>query len=283
MNKKPYFSIIIPTYNRADFLQIAIASVLNQTFCDYELIVVDDGSTDDTSTRLKPIFNRQKNLKYFHFKHQGVSAARNYGLGKACGKYIAFLDSDDRFVKTKLEVFHREIEKNPKYPVFHSQEIWYRYGKILPQKSYHKKPSGDVFENVLKICSISISTAVIKDTIFKEIGLFDPNMPACEDYDFWLRIGAKHHVYLIDQYLTIKEGGHPDQQSKKYSGMDKFRIYAIEKLIKQASLNQNQKKIALDKLNNKCRIYAKGLIKRGKQTQANQYLNLAQRYLCQKN
>jgi glycosyltransferase involved in cell wall biosynthesis len=264
--KKPFFTVIIPTYNRKKFLKIAIASVLEQTFADYELLIIDDGSSDGTETMLKDF--KDQRLKYFYQKQKGVSSARNKGIKQAQGKFIAFLDSDDRFCRQKLEINSAYIKDHPEYKIFHSEEIWYKNGQLLAQKAYHKKPEGIIFSDSLKLCCVSPSTVAIEKNIFKEIGPFDENLPACEDYDLWLRITAKYPVFLIPQYLTIKEGGHPNQQSKKYPAMDKFRIYALSKLIKSNALTQSQYKLAYQELKNKCFIFKKGALKRAKVKEA---------------
>jgi len=262
VNKNPFFSVIIPTYNRKDFLKVAIDSVLCQTFENFELIIVDDGSTDGTEnlvTNYKDI-----RINYIHQKHKGVSSARNKGITNAQGKFISFLDSDDRFRKEKLETTSRYIKEYPQYKIFHTEEIWYRNGKLLPQKIYHKKPLGLIFKNAVKLCCISPSTAVIKKDIFSQVGLFDEKLPACEDYEFWLRVTSQFPVFLIPEYLTVKEGGHPGQQSKKYPAMDKFRIYALKKILESGRLNKSNYAAALEEFRNKCSVYIKGAIKRGK-------------------
>jgi glycosyltransferase involved in cell wall biosynthesis len=258
----PFFSIIIPTYNREKFLKIALNSVFYQSFSDFELIVIDDGSTDNTARVVQSI--KDSRLHYHVYEHAGVSAARNIGITRAQGEFICFLDSDDRFRKEKLEVTHYYIKKMPEYKIFHTDEIWYRSHQLLPQKIYHAKPTGFVFENALKLCCVSISTVAIKKDVFNAIGTFDESMPVCEDYDFWLRVTAQFLIYLIPYHLTIKEGGHPDQQSFKYPAMDKFRIYAIEKILKNGTLSDKQRKLAVEELKNKCSIYIQGARKRKK-------------------
>ena len=291
MDKQPFFSIIIPTYNRREFLKIAVDSVLSQSFSDYELIVVDDGSTDNTKeivhsswliAHSREKHNRQLNagryslntVRYIYQSNRGPAAARNRGIKEAKGKFICFLDSDDRFRKQKLEIAYSYINKYPQYRIFHTDEIWYRNGKMLPQKAYHKKPDGYVFRNSLRMCSISISTAVINREVFEKVGLFDENMPACEDYDFWLRAASLYPIKLIPNPLTIKEGGHPDQQSKKFIAMDSFRIYAINKILVSGRLNGEQKKYAVNELKKKCRIYIEGAKKRNKDKEVQYYSNL---------
>ena len=294
MSKGAFFSIIIPTYNRAHLLKIAVDSVLAQTFTDYELIIVDDGSRDNTrqvldeylkgeGCRVSGVDDNERDtryarrdtvIKHIYQENSGPAAARNRGIKKARGKFICFLDSDDRFRRQKLEITYDYIKKYPQYKIFHTEEIWYRNGKILSQKAYHKKPDGYVFNNSLKICSISISTAAIKKEIFDRVGLFDENMPVCEDYDLWLRITSLYPVKLIPLPLTIKEGGHPNQQSKKFIAMDSFRIHAINKILASEMLSDEQRKEALKELNRKCGIYIKGAKKRGKKNEVKYYSNL---------
>lgn len=267
--KNPFFSIIIPTYNRADFLKIAVDSVLNQNFNDYELIIVDDGSTDKTKDIIINI--KDKRLKYIRQPHKGISVARNIGLRKAKGKFISFLDSDDRFCKNKLTITFDYIKNHPACKVFHTEEIWYRNGNLQPQKLHHKKPSGPAFKNVVKLCCIGMSTATIKKEVFNKIGGFDKKLMVCEDYDFWLRVTAKFDIFLIPYCLTLKEGGHPDQQSEKYPTMDIFRIYSLQKILESKKLTKNYQKIALDELKHKCAIYIKGALKRNKISEINKY------------
>ena len=269
--KIPFFSIIIPTYNRAQFLKIAIESVLAQTFIDYELIIVDDGSTDETKELISLCAMRyaQCAIRYIYQKHLGVTLARNRGVKEAKGRFICFLDSDDRFRSNKLQTTYDYIKNYPKCKIFHTEELWYRNGSILAQKKHHKKPSGYVFENAVKICCISISTVAIHHSIFKEVGLFDKKLPACEDYDFWVRVTARYPVMLIPQYLTIKEGGLADQQSKKFPAMDKFRIYALQKILESRTLTKDNYRIAYNECKRKCRIYLIGAEKRGRISEVN--------------
>ncbi|MCK9615400.1 MAG: glycosyltransferase family 2 protein [Candidatus Omnitrophica bacterium] len=288
----PFFSVIIPTYNRKQFLKIALASILAQTFNDYEVIVIDDGSSDGTremlegrgawnppSPRLQRTgVGRGEKIKYIYQENKGPAAARNLGIKNAKGKFICFLDTDDRFREDKLKVTYDYIKNHPQYKIFHTEEIWYRKGSLLTQKIYHKKPTGWVFENAVRMCSISISTAAIEKNIFNEVGLFDESMPACEDYDFWLRVTNKYKVLLIPYYLTIKEGGHPDQQSFKYPAMDTFRIYALKKMLETKTLSGDNFKIAAGELRKKCEIFIKGALKRGKIKEAKYHRTLIEKF-----
>ncbi len=269
-------SVIIPTYNRKNFLKIAVESVLNQTYKNFELIIVDDGSTDDTENLIKS-YNDER-IIYWYQKNRGASAARNTGISIANGYYIAFLDSDDRWKPEKLEIQYQAMEEHPEFMLSHTEEIWYRNGKILNPKKKHKKQHGDIFKQSLQLCAISMSTVMVKKELFNLIGLYDEKLEVCEDYDMWLRVTSQYPVLLIDLPLTLKEGGHPDQLSHKYFGMDKFRIYSIEKLISSNVLNSTKKELALQELTKKCTIYGKGCIKHNKQSEGEYYLELPNKY-----
>jgi glycosyltransferase involved in cell wall biosynthesis len=258
--KEPFFSVVIPAYNRAALLKIAVDSVLGQSFSDFELLVIDDGSDDNTHELMSSF--KDPRLRFIKISHSGVSSARNKGINDAKGEYIAFLDSDDRFCKDKLAICAQIIKEQPIFKIFHTEEIWYKQGKILSAKKYHQKPSGNIFRQALKLCCVSPSTAIVHYSVFREVGLFDEDLPACEDYDFWLRAACKYPFLLIPEPLTIKDGGRQDQQSNKYPAMDRFRIYAIEKLIKNNPLDKEHRLLAYQELENKCRIYTQGALKR---------------------
>jgi glycosyltransferase involved in cell wall biosynthesis len=266
-------SVIIPAFNRASFLKKAVESVLSQTYQNFELIIVDDGSDDDTKKILSPYTDR---ITYLFQENRGPASARNSGIKISKGNFLAFLDSDDVWVKEKLAVQMSQMRTNPSYLISHTQEIWYKNKKILKQKKKHKKFHGHIFNKCLPLCAVSLSTVIIREELFKAIGLFDETMPCCEDYDFWLRVSIKYPFLLIDRPLTIKDGGRPDQVSAIYArGMDKFRIKSILKILEAPHrLSPEQKTLALKKLKKKCRIYGNGCIKHGKAEEGKYYLEL---------
>lgn len=271
----PVFSVGIPTYNRKSYLEKAVCSVLEQTFPDWELIIVDDGSNDGTGNLISAY--KDKRIKYIYQQNKGVASARNRCILKSKGEYICPLDSDDWWDKDKLEIQKQYIDQFPQYKIFHTQEIWYRNDILLNQKNKHKKPSGAIFPHCLPLCCVSISTAVIHKSIFNEIGMFDENLPACEDYDFWLRVSLKYPVYLIDKPLTLKDGGRPDQLSQKPE-LDKYRIIALIKFIKDPSLTKEQRSLIRAELVNKIKIYLNGCIKRNKIDEKKYYRDLLKQY-----
>lgn len=277
MNKieiKPQVSVIIPTYNRGRVIKEAIDSVLAQDYTEFELIVVDDGSTDHTSDVLDSYRNV---IKVLSQKNKGVSAARNRGIAEASGKFIAFLDSDDLWLPQKLSTQVEFFNKTPDALICQTEEVWIRNGLRVNPKKRHKKPSGMIFKLSLELCLVSPSAVMIKRSLFDRVGEFDETLPACEDYDLWLRISSRFPIYLIDTPLIIKRGGHDDQLSSR-AGLDKFRIKAIEKIIKSKLLSDDQHQAAVKTLKKKCDIYAAGCRKRGRIDEAQYYEALSKRF-----
>ena len=272
--KRPLVSVIIPTYNRGWTIKEAIDSVLAQSFIDFELIVVDDGSTDDTSEILD---SYRDDIKVLSQENNGVSAARNRGVATASGIFIAFLDSDDLWLPEKLSSQVDFFNSNPDALICQTEEIWVRKNMRVNPKKRHKKPWGMIFEPSLDLCLVSPSAVMIKRSLFEEVGVFDETLPACEDYDLWLRISCRYPVFLIDTPLIIKRGGHFDQLSAS-SGLDKFRIKSIKKIIESNLLSKTQYKAAVKTLKEKCTIYASGCRKRGRLDEAMYYTLLSKRF-----
>ena len=253
-------SVIIPTYNRCDLLKRAINSVIKQTITPKEIIIVDNGSTDQTYQMVSSLFPE---INYFIEKKRGVSAARNKGILESKSKWIAFLDSDDAWKPTKLEKqMEYSVFNQDKYRIIHTDETWYRNKKFLNQLKKHKKSGGNIFKNSLQLCCISPSSVVLKKQIFYDYGLFDENLEVCEDYDMWIRITAKEEVGFLDSPLVLKYGGHSDQLSKKFWGMDRFRIKSLEKNLKNEHFSKSQKINVLDTLIEKLTIVSDGALKR---------------------
>ena len=254
-------SVIIPTLNRCEFLKRALHSVLKQTLKPREIIVVDNGSTDKTFEMISSSF---PNVKYLKQTKKGVSASRNKGILNSKSNWLAFLDSDDVWSHNKLEKQMAFNTKNKnRFRLIHTNEIWYRNGKFLNQLKKHKKSGGDIFKNSLILCCISPSSALINKEIFNEYGYFDEDLEVCEDYDLWIRITAREEVGYIDEPMLIKHGGHSDQLSKKFWGMDRFRIFSLEKNLKNNWFSIKQKESALEILIKKLEIIVNGANKRG--------------------
>ena len=271
----PVLSVVIPTYNRLPRVKDAVESVLKQTYRDFEFWVVDDGSTDGTGEALRAFGNK---IKYIFQDNRGVSAARNLGARVSRGKYLAFLDSDDLWEPEKLEVQVRCMEANPHFPLCYTDEVWIRRGIRVNPKKRHAKYSGWIFEKCLPLCIISPSSALMKRSLFEEIWGFDETLPVCEDYDFWLRVTCRYPVLFIDKKLIVKRGGHADQLSTRSWGNDRYRVMALENLLRSQDLKAEEKRMASGELVRKCHILSRGFYKRGKGEEARRYEVLAKQY-----
>ena len=260
-------SVVIPTYNRIALVERAIDSVLRQSIKPFDIIVVDDGSDDGTSEMIK---KKYRSINLVQQQNSGVSAARNNGIKHAKGDWIALLDSDDEWTEKKLENQVNRLIKNPDYHFCHTNEIWIRNGVRVNQKKRHQKYGGYIFDKCLDICRISPSSTLFKKNILEHVGWFDTQLPVCEDYDLWLRITADYKILFVDELLIIKYGGHTDQLSQSVEGIELFRIKSLENLLANTELSPQKKNLAITMIIKKLNIYLNGLIKRKKQTEAEQ-------------
>ena len=252
-------SVIIPSLNRAQVLPRAIDSVLAQTRQAAEIILVDDGSCDGTSALLK---REYPGVKLLIQENQGVSAARNAGVFQSSGEWLTFLDSDDEWLPEKLANQLACARINPHINLIHSNEIWIRGGVRVNPMRKHRKSGGQIFADCLPRCVISPSAVMISRALFDRVGGFDVDLPACEDYDLWLRVCYQYEVAYIERPLIKKYGGHEDQLSAKYWGMDRFRIKALVRLLDQSTLSKEQERLTRRMLHEKCHILMSGAVKR---------------------
>jgi glycosyltransferase involved in cell wall biosynthesis len=266
-------SVIIPTFNRSRWVREAVDSVLHQTVKPKELLVVDDGSTDDTVVALERYGNAIRVLRLK--ENRGVSAARNRGIEASLGRYVAFLDSDDLWLPRKLAVQMAYVREHPDIRIHQTDEIWIRNGVRVNSGMRHQKPEGWIFEKSLELCLISPSAVMIEKRLFEEVGLFDERYPACEDYDLWLRITCRFPVGLVPKPLIVKRGGHADQLSR-LPVLDKYRIEAIRNIMVSGFLSDAQYRAAASVLRQKCEIYTTGCRKRGRLEEAEHYLRIVE-------
>ena len=269
-NENKYkISVVIPTLNRINTLQRALDSVINQTYKPAEIIVVDNGSSDGT---LKFLREQYPKITILTEKKIGVSSARNKGIKKSINQWIALLDSDDAWHPRKLEIQTSMLDSALKeYNLIHTDEVWFRNNKHINQMKKHKKQGGYIFERCLSLCCISPSSVLFKKNILDKVGLFDESLPVCEDYDMWLKICSSEEVLFAQDKLTYKYGGHKDQLSKSYWGMDRFRIKSIENIIKNFDLTYKQKKQAKKELIKKLKIIINGAFKRNNLSIVNEF------------
>ncbi len=268
-------SVIIPTFNRAHTLARALDSVLAQSYVPKEIIVVDDGSNDETGVLLE----NYPGTKYIKLaENSGVSHARNVGIERANGEWIALLDSDDAWLPLKLAKQVAATEQAPGVKIFHTDEIWIRNGTRVNPKKRHAKPDGWVYEASLALCCISPSSVLMHRSVFEQCGLFDESLPACEDYDLWLRLFSRYPVKLINEPLLVKYGGHADQLSHQHWGMDRFRVQALARMLDTGDLNERDRSLTIEMLQRKCDILLKGAQKRAQFASVDKYQSMAKRY-----
>jgi glycosyltransferase involved in cell wall biosynthesis len=255
----PQASVIIPTYNRRAMVREAIDSVLAQSFQNFELIIIDDGSTDETCEDLERIEkDHAGKVRVEHIAHSGPAAARNRGVALARAPMVAFLDSDDLWAPTKLERQIAFMRANAACAISQTGEIWIRSGCRVNPGRRHRKRAGDIFVDSLRTCLISMSATMMRTDLFRALGGFDEIMAAAEDYDLWLRIMIDHEAGLLDEPLVTRRGGRPDQTSAATPALDRFRVLALMKLLTDERLSPQRRSAVVEVLTEKCRIYAGG-------------------------
>ena len=257
-------SVIIPTRNRAALVEEAIDSVMAQRDCVLEVIVVDDGSTDDTVACLAARRHQWDRLRWIAQPPRGVAAARNAGVRAAAGSWLAFLDSDDLWRPGKLAAQRALHRAAPDLLISQTNELWLRNGCRVNPCSYHRKPSGDIFLPSLARCLVSPSAVLMHRSVFESVGGFDESLPVCEDYDLWLRVASCVPVGLVSEPLVIKRGGHADQLSRRYWGMDRFRVAALVKLLAADMVSGERRRATVETLQRKCAILAHGAARRAR-------------------
>ncbi len=266
--------VVIPTFNRAHSLGRALDSVLAQTLPLRQIIVVDDGSTDSTAD----LVAGYPGVSYLRQENRGVSAARNLGIRHCDCDWVALLDSDDEWLPEKLQIQFEALAHEPKHRLIHCDEIWIRNGRRVNPANRHRKRGGWIFEHCLPLCVISPSAVVMEKSLLEESGGFNEQLPACEDYDLWLRVCSRYPVLYVDRPLLRKYGGHADQLSRKHWGMDRFRVQALRDLLAEGTLTESDRQAALASLRDKCRILVAGARKRGNSEVKARYEALLMQY-----
>ncbi len=247
----PTVSVIIPTFNCAQFLPFAIDSVLKQTYPDFEMIIVDDGSTDNTPEIIKPyLVNHPSKIKYIWQPNKGLAIARNTAINNSTGEYIALLDADDAWLPDKLELQVKILNEKNETGLIHSNITYIsEKGGILSSPPRNPQIlSGNIFTDIfLRKENIACPTVLFKRKCINEVGLFDENLTrlGCEDRDLWLRILKRFNAIYIDKSLSYYRLRH-GSMSKNIEKMYKARYYVIQKNFsnKNVSLIMKRKAIA---------------------------------------
>ena len=281
--KRPLITAIIPVYNRPEQICEAIDSVFNQTWRPLELIIGDDGSTDKTISVTKKALEAAEGqnviISHLELDHTGKpGAVRNRCAEEARGEFLAFLDSDDLWLPEKLEKQYALHRNSPGLMISHTREEWNRAGKIISQSKLRHTREGDMFADSLKKCIIGPSTVMIQTGYYHSTGGFREDLEIAEDYEFWLRITSDQQIAYLDEPLTVKRAGHEGQLSEKYGHIERFRIDGLKSLVDCEFFFGLQAQKAAEELAKKCRVYGKGSLKRGKEGEGREYLDLSEYY-----
>lgn len=246
IKQNPTVSVIIPTYNRAKILGKVIQSVLDQTYKDFEIIIVDDGSTDDTKQVLAQYKNK---IIYIYQENQGGAVARNTGINHANGKYIAFLDSDDLWFPQKLKKQVEILEQHDDFALVYTNILYIDDAGRFKSPGYSSKKflSGYMFKETLfrKIMCGHPPTWLIRKTCFEEIGSFDPDFRTSHDRDMIIRIAKKWKIYGIKEPLTMIRQ-HNYQRLRGSSSANQIEYYwfkFLDKLFKETDRELISKKL----------------------------------------
>jgi glycosyltransferase involved in cell wall biosynthesis len=223
--------------------------------------VADDGSGDATPEVLAR-YAGDSRVRVLRLAHGGVCRARNAAVAEARAPLLAFLDSDDEWLPGKLAA-QCALMRSGGYAISHTGEIWIRNGVRVNPPVHYLKRGGDLFAASLRHCMLAPSSTLMNRALYERAGGFDPEFPACEDFDLWLRIVPDHPVGLVPEPYLVRYGGHPDQLSTRYPAQDRFRILSLSRLLERGRLDPGRRLQAREALEEKLAVYATGCRKRG--------------------
>lgn len=232
-------SIVLSVYNGEKFIEQAIKSVENQTYADWELIIIDDGSNDRTEAIIKDYLKTDDRIKYYKKTNSGLTKSLNYGLEKVNSKYIARLDADDIWVENKLEKQIQFLEKNDDIYICGCafSEIDENGNYICPQRTIFLKDNTDIQNNLCKCNPFFHSSVVFRSIILKQIGMYNEDFKYAQDYEYWVRILSKYKGANIPDVLAYRRYSDNMISAKKEKEQRQYAIKAKYKAIKQKKLN----------------------------------------------
>ncbi|ARV57623.1 glycosyl transferase family A [Nostocales cyanobacterium HT-58-2] len=273
----PLISIIIPVYNCEKTIRETIESVLNQTFSDLEIILINDGSQDTTLNIISSI--EDPRLKVFNYTNSGVAVSRNRGIAQASGEFIAFLDADDFWTLDKLEAQLKALQANPQAAVAYSWVDYIDESNQFVRSGNHITMTGDVYEKLL-IHNVleNGSNPLIRKYAFSEVGDFDQELSPAEDWDMWIRLAARYHFVAVPSPQVLYRIS-PNSLSTNVLKMEVASLRCIEKAFHQAPASlQHLKKSSLAFLYSNLTFYALGSISRQKGMNSIRFFWYAIRY-----
>ena len=263
----PTVSVIIHTYNNEKFIAETVESVLNQTYKDYEIIVVDDGSVDGTRDALLPYMH---GIRYHYKENGGIASAKNAGISLSQTEFVAFLDHDDLWAPDKLQLQMECFNENPKVGLVYAKYTSFRDGKELrtkPEKGY----SGWIFKELLSKSFIQTSTVIVKRECLNAVGPFDESFSLGDEYDMFLRISKKFQCGFVDKGLT-RYRVHDTNASKNDFLFDNENLGVYKKIYNNfTDLDGEEKKILRKRIARYSMKVAKGLYSQGKLEESKKY------------
>jgi glycosyltransferase involved in cell wall biosynthesis len=296
-------SVVVPTCNKREQVAQALQSALAQTYRNFEIAIVDDGSTDGTPAHvfrtfgaepkaidivshlnpaaLRPFFHHFVHdgvtFKYHYHTNRGLAAARNRGIRHARGSYVAFLEAEDRWDPTHLETQLAFLEANQGARI---SRVGEHPGRTCPRgrrPGRAERASGWLFASALENCPASISCAVIHRSCFTECGAFDENLPACEDYDLWLRLSARFPIYYVDGPEVVHRSPRAEISPHAWT-WDRFRVYALEKSFQSGHLDPEQRFLVSQEIVRRCERLVDGFRRQKSEERANFYERKRRRF-----
>ncbi len=295
-------SVIVPTHNRRESVTEALDSIMAQTFREFEIVVTDDGSTDGTPAlifealgaerevveylnrlgpaNLKPFSHRFSSgsvpIQYHYGISRGLSTARNRGIRMARGELVAFLEADDLWEPRHLETLAAFLGENPEAQVCRAAERTVRDGKTrAPRRP--AAASGWIFESALEASPMSPSAVMVRRCCFNECGAFDENLPACDEYDLWVRMTSRYPIHFVDGPVVTRRSTRPDGSSRAW-GWDRFRVYALEKAFQSGHLSSDQRFQVAQEIVRKCERLVDGFRRQKSEERANFYERKRRRF-----
>jgi len=296
-------SVIVATHNKRDLLLEALESVFHQSYRDFDVIVVDDGSTDGTPVQVFSRFGAQPEaiaalarmnptsirpfshsfvhhglpVHYHYYGNRGLSSARNRGIRVARSPLLAFLDHEDAWSPDHLAL-SAEVHEDDAHPVISYVNECSPKERARARAARRDEPlSGMIFEHVLDASQICISSSMINRVCFNECGFFDENLPACADYDLWLRLCSRYPVvHVPGPQLTRRSVRH--RSSSRAWTWDRYRVYALEKAFQSGHLDPGQRLLVAEEIVRKCERLVDGFTKQTSDERANFYERKRKRF-----
>lgn len=296
-------TVVVPTCNRKDFVTQALHSVFSQNYRNFEIVVVDDGSTDGTAAHLLRTFGAEARavelvarrnpaaltpfyhtfthqgllVRYEYHQNRGLGAARNRGIRHARGSYIAFLEAEDIWEPGHLRSQIDFLEGHRGACIARVGERPAKEGPRSRRARRGEVASGNLFAQALEQAPAGISCAVVHRSCFAECGEFDENMPACEDYDLWLRLTARFPVYYVEGPEVTRRAPRPDGSPHAWTS-DRFRVYSLEKSFQSGQLDSEQRFLVSQALVRRCERLVEGYRRQKSEERANFYERKRRRF-----